>query len=141
MAESQVITKRRSPRRLFQRHVGVLYHGKFILSEARELGENGMMIEAVEEVQTDDQLVVTFAVPGERLISTLGVVRYNIDLDGKRAFGLQFVQMDISYKRLIRRYVAEKSEAEASMEAKKKHKTKTYAFSVDEKGRAKPTAI
>jgi hypothetical protein len=141
MSETKMISKRRSPRRLFERRVGLLHRGVYCVVDAIEIGEGGMMVRLVNDVKVDDEVVVTFAIPGKKLMSISGAVRYVIELGSGKAFGLQFKELEIPYKRIIRRYVAAKSEEEASSEKRRKHTPKTYAFSVDESGRAKPTAI
>ena len=137
------IAKRRSPRRRFERIVGFLRHGRYHVTEAIEIGEGGIMVIAPEPAATDDRVVLTFSVDGHELVSTRAEVRYEIELaeSGKKAYGLQFQNLDLSYKRYIRRYVSLKTlkEARAEQQKAKQKKTETIVFSVDEEGKAKPT--
>ena len=108
------ITRRKSPRRSFTRKVGVLKGGIFEISEARQIGEGGMLYVSPVKVPEGTQIVLTFVVPGRAHIVVRGEVRYNlVNKSGESCAGVQFVGLPFEQRRAIRHYVADKSEGEA----------------------------
>ena len=141
---TEYVSKRRSPRRRIDRVMGVLHKGSYYISRTVEIGEGGLMVQTNEHnVKVDDQIVITFSVEGHELVSCRAEVRYQIDMpdDGGVAFGVQFKNLDLSYKRYIRRYVSQKTleEANSDRERLKAKENTTYTYSKDREGKAKPT--
>ena len=107
---------RRSPRRAFRRPVGILCEGEYNVEQALQISEGGMLIEGDLDLAAQDGLVVTLILPGGGTVIALAQVAYVRKADQKnrvKAFGLQFVDLALPKKRLIRNYVAAKTEAEA----------------------------
>ena len=113
----EFVTKRRSPRRALERQVGILHRGSYHAGDSLEVGEGGMLIVSDHPMQVGDQLVVTFSIPGNLLVPTRALVRYEVK-NGEylHAYGLQFAELELNYLRIIRRFVAEKTQAEINLE-------------------------
>lgn len=136
----EFITKRRSPRRSYSRTVGVLHRGVYFATKSIEVGEGGMLVFSDHPMKEDDQIVLTFSIRGFPLVSTRASIRYEIKKEGRSAYGLQFKGLDLSYLRIIRRYVSQKTKEEALLD-KERQTPKTYSFASQENGKPKPTVV
>mgnify|MGYP003393141737 CR=1 FL=1 len=113
----EFITKRRSPRRTLERRVGILHRGSYHAGVSLEVGEGGMLFVSEHAMQVNDQIVVTFSIPGNLLVPTRALVRYEVkNGEHSHVYGLQFAELELHYLRIIRRFVAEKTQDEINRE-------------------------
>lgn len=114
---------RRTPRRPFQRAVGVLVGGHYEVLRARQLSEGGMSIFMgefgsrlrikVEEVNVGQKLCMTFLLPSGQILSLLGEVIYHDTESGSGLhLGVKFGTVPLQQRRLIRAYVSSKKVGE-----------------------------
>lgn len=114
---------RRTPRRPFQRPVGVLVGGHYEVLRARQLSEGGMSIFLgefgsrlrikVEEVKVGQKLCMTFLLPSGESLSLPGEVIYHDTESGPGLhLGVKFGTVPLHQRRLIRAYVSSKKAGE-----------------------------
>ena len=114
---------RRTPRRPFQRPVGVLVGGHYEVLRARQLSEGGMSLFLgefgsrlrikVEEVKVGQKLCVTFILPSGESLSLRGEVIYHDAETGPGLhLGVKFGTVPLHQRRLIRAYVSSKKAGE-----------------------------
>jgi hypothetical protein len=116
---NQVSDSRRSPRRTFQRPVGLLVQGRYAVAEAAQISEGGMLILSSSELALKDLIVVTLLLPdGGHAVARAEVLyrRKPTQPGGPAAFGLQFLNLPLMKKRIIRNYVAAKTQEEAEID-------------------------
>ena len=138
------LIKRKSPRRRLSRIAGVLHHGEFLTSQIVEIGEGGVFVSTSKALSSGDSVVVTFSVEGSPMVSARAEVRYEVEVPGtgRPGYGLQFMNLELGYKRLIRRYVSRKTIEEANADKEQENsQKKIHAFSFDQEGNAKPTVM
>ncbi len=115
---------RRTPRRPFQRPVGVLVGGHYEVLRARQLSEGGISIFLgefgsrlrikVEEVKVGQKLCVTFLLPSGDNLSLAGEVIYHDAESGPGLnIGIKFGTVPLHQRRLIRAYVSSKKAGES----------------------------
>lgn len=107
--------RRRVPRRAFHKRVGLLVNGIYMVSEASQLGEGGILIECPQQLEIGQKLVVTFKLPDTIQAVVRGIIRYKLDPKGEQkypCYGIEFVNLDFNLKREIRSFVASKSDYE-----------------------------
>lgn len=119
---SDVIPKgseaRRTPRRVYNRAIGVLYNGQYNITQGLQISEGGMLFRSNQPIPTKGQIVVSVVLPGGAVIVSRGEVIYErSDADGFRQFGVRFKDLPIQQRRVIRNYVTAKTQAEAEEEA------------------------
>jgi len=123
---------RRTPRRPFQRPVGVLSGGHYEVLRARQLSEGGMSIflgelgarlrMKVEEVQVGKSMSMTFILPSGDSISLRGEVIYHDTESGSGLhIGVKFGVVPMTQRRLIRSYVSSKRAGE-TVEGMREHR-------------------
>lgn len=109
--DREYIRRRRVPRRSFDRNVGLLIQGQFIISQGLQIGEGGMLIFSPIDLKEGQKIVLSFKLPGYELIVAMGTVRYLLPVDSKnpvQRYGVQFDGIDFNVKRQIRNFVASK---------------------------------
>lgn len=107
--------RRRVPRRAFNKRVGLLVNGVYMVSEATQLGEGGMLIICPQSLEVGQKLVVTFKLPDAAQAVVRGIIRYRLEPKGNAkypCYGVEFINLDFNLKREIRSFVASKSEQE-----------------------------
>ena len=86
---------------------------KRVSSVCREIGERGMLISSMGDLNEGDRVVVTFHIPEVLFALARGQVRYEIDANSSdnkvNKYGIEFVDVDFNTRRLIRYYVASKT--------------------------------
>lgn len=110
---------RRSPRRAFRRPAGLLSGGNYELIHALQISEGGMLVESRARLFAKAKVVVSLIIPGAGPVIARAEVIYIMQSEMGRAvpaFGLQFVDLALPERRLIRNYVAAKTEEEAESE-------------------------
>ncbi|MDZ4084021.1 MAG: PilZ domain-containing protein [Bdellovibrionales bacterium] len=114
---------RRTPRRPFQRPVGLLVGGHYEVLRARQLSEGGMSIflgefgsrlrMKVEEVQVGKPVSMSFILPSGESISLRGEVIYHDTESGAGLhIGVKFGVVPMAQRRMIRSYVSSKRAGE-----------------------------
>lgn len=107
--------RRRVPRRAFNKRVGLLVNGVYMVSESTQLGEGGMLIVCPQNLEIGQKLVVTFKLPDAVQAVVRGIIRYKLEPKGDvkyPCYGIEFVNLDFNLKREIRSFVASKSQYE-----------------------------
>ncbi len=106
----ETLFRRRYPRRTYQRKVGVLAAGHFLVCEAGELGEGGLSIISEFVFSVGSEALINFQIPGGAFISLRAKVR-TIKKDQKSVLhGLAFVDVPFQQRRQIRAFVSERVE-------------------------------
>jgi hypothetical protein len=116
---NNVTDSRRSPRRTFQRPIGLLVQGEYTLAEAAQISEGGMLILSEYELALKDLIVVTLLLPdGGHAVARAEILyrRKPTEPGGPAAFGLQFLNLPLMKRRIIRNYVAAKTQEEAEID-------------------------
>lgn len=101
-------SRRRVPRRIYKKPIGLLYKGAYQVGLSHEIGEGGMLIESETELKVEDLVLITFHVPGILNTTCRAEVRYKSPSE-ERLYGVEFLNLDFDVKRLIRKYVAQRS--------------------------------
>lgn len=112
----KLIRRRRVPRRDFLGRVGILVDGQYQMSRALQIGEGGMLLYSTSPLSVNQQLVVTFRVPGHNPDVVRAVVRYVMAPQAgmRERYGVEFTNLDFKVKRDIRNYVATQSRAKTN---------------------------
>lgn len=139
------LKKRKSPRRSLSRSVGVLHRGSYFVGVSFEVGEGGMMVCTPQDLSVADCVILTFSIVGRPLVSVKAKVCYELaerKMGETRFYGFQFLNLDMSYRKVVRRYVANKTLEEAKIEKDQLKEEKTYTFAADQDtGEIKPTVV
>lgn len=117
-AKKGTVIKRRFPRRKFTQKIGLLFKGKYSVTESVQIGEGGMMILSPHKHVEGDQVVISFLVPGRAFVIVRAQVQYKIDdtKAGKIYYGMKFLNITFDHRRKLRDFIAAKSEKEAVQE-------------------------
>ncbi len=120
MAEKKTddISKRKFPRRRSVQKIGILYKGRYQMSESNQIGEGGMLIRSPFALQELDHIVVSFMVPGSVFIIARSQVQYVMSTSDRSEvlYGLKFTNIAFDQRRKLRDFIAAKTEAEAIAE-------------------------
>ena len=103
------ITKRKYPRRTYECLVGVLSKGQYLIGNSFEIGEMGMLIGSEHELSENDRIVLSFHVDNNLASVIQGTIKYHSNKDGVDKYGVQFNDSNFSVRRIIRRYVSERT--------------------------------
>lgn len=106
--------RRKAPRRPYDSHVGVLYHGKMSFVPCRQVGEGGALISQLSgpiTIQEGDSIVITIFFPLIGGIVTTAECVY-ISEDGD--LGLSFKDLSMDFKIKLREYVSRRKLIEAA---------------------------
>ncbi len=107
--------KRKFPRRKFNGYIGVLYRGKYKLTNSAVLGEGGLAFYLESKINIGSLIVVTFKIPGHNLVSIRGEVRnskHETKISNLYFHGIQFFKIPIEDRRKIRSYVSARLQTE-----------------------------
>ncbi len=110
--DSDYTSQRKYPRKIFKKPVAYLCHGKSAVVIGLEIGEGGLSFESDEQLQTEQNIVVNFFVPGGDFFSLQTTIKSAFekqDQSNKMIYGVHFNNMNLSLKRQIRAYVARMS--------------------------------
>lgn len=120
MAE-EMKERRRFPRRLFKRVVGILSQGNYLIGSGVEIGEGGMMFSVPQEIDEDRQVLVSFRIPNHGFVVIKAQVKNTRHQANDFRYGVKFEGLDFQNRRRIRDYIAAKTEAEALIEMQVGH--------------------
>lgn len=108
---------RRSPRRVFNRAIGLLRDGVYELGEAIQISESGLSFVIEARLQVEDQCVVTLVIPGGGCLVLRGsVITERPKIGRMNSYGIEFLALDLHQRRMIRSYVSAKTQAESELE-------------------------
>lgn len=98
--------RRQFPRRDFFQGVGVLYRGEYLIAKGVEIGEGGISFQLGFVLDLNQQLVVTFRLPGYRFLSLRVEVKNSKKTAGEMQYGCAYVDVSFEVRRKIRSFVA-----------------------------------
>ena len=106
--------KRKFPRRRFQRAMGLLFGGDYLVSTGAEIGEGGLAITVPHEFAMGAKAVISFQIPGGSFICVQVELRNSQKNKSTGLFtlGCVFRNLKFDHKREIRSYVSARSELE-----------------------------
>lgn len=101
------LQNRKFPRRAFVKPVGVLLQGKYIITTTSQIGEGGINFDSDYALLPDQEVVVTFQVPGAGFLCLRTVIK-NIKpiQNGLNNYGGSFTDISVDNKRLLRGYIS-----------------------------------
>lgn len=120
------VDSHRTPRRVYQRTIGLLRHGQYRLVQAVQLSEGGLLFKASDEDSDDcsdeykenDNVVVNLILPHAGFVILRAVVVDELrEESGSKQYGVRFAALSLQQRRQIRNYVAAKTQEEAESEA------------------------
>ena len=76
---------RRTPRRVYQRPIGVLCRGQYQVLQALQLSEGGLLFQTEKKFATKDQTVLSLVMPGGGVIVARGELIYERAVPGSTA--------------------------------------------------------
>lgn len=106
--------RRKAPRRNFDGKVGALYKGKLTITQCAQLGEGGALIHSdpnLSAMQEGDKLVLTIFLVNIGSVIATGQCVYR---SSSEKIGLQFIDLDTRYKKLIREFVSRRKAKEVA---------------------------
>jgi len=105
------VKQRKFPRRQFLQKVGVLKSGKYYLIESRQLGEGGLSLASSEMFSKEETVILNFRIPKGNYVSVKADVKNILDSDlaSDRIVGFFFKDLDLSSRRQIRLFVAQRN--------------------------------
>ena len=105
--------RRRFPRRQFNEPLGLLVRGKYFLVEGVEVGEGGMAFACDMALDKGQKVVLSFFVPRQSFVSVTSEIIYLNPTPQRKGFityGIKYVNLDFDSQRMIRDYIADKSD-------------------------------
>jgi hypothetical protein len=110
MADLAGIEKRKYPRRLFEAKVGVMIQGNYFIESSFELGEKGLLFETSVALKNQENMVISFVIPGGYVVMTRAQVRYQIKKGDVAKVGVEFTNITFEDRRKVRDYIAQRKE-------------------------------
>ncbi len=111
------IDSRRSPRRAFNRAIGILKNGDYEMAQAIQISEGGLSFVVPTIYRPGERVVVTLVFPGASCLVLRGsVVNERARVGRMYSYGIEFLTLELHQRRVIRSYVSAKTEAEADVE-------------------------
>jgi len=118
MVNQSGVESRRTPRRVYQRPIGILCQGAYFLAQAHQLSEGGLLFSSDRIFTAGDLIVISLVMPDGGSVVVRAEVIY--ERPGKRGsppqYGVRFQSLHIPQRRQIRNYVAAKTQKEAEAE-------------------------
>src|SRR5690606_32380109 len=104
--------RRRFPRRLFRRGVGVLSGGRYFLAQGGEISEGGMSFRSDEKLKVGALVVLSFQIPDGQFVSVRAEIRNQDQKGNEIGYGCAFENIAFERKREIRHFVTNRPESE-----------------------------
>ncbi|PWU18573.1 MAG: hypothetical protein C5B49_07005 [Bdellovibrio sp.] len=105
--------RRRFPRRIFRRGIGVLSAGKYFIATGCEIGEGGVSFTTDTSIRIGGLVVLSFQIPDGQFISVRAEVRNEAkNNEGHLNYGTAFETVSFERKREIRNFVTNRPESE-----------------------------
>lgn len=111
-AEATKVSRRRFPRRLFRRGIGVLSGGRYFLAQGAEIGEGGISFRTTENLRLGALVVVSFQIPDGQFVSVRAEIRNEETITADILYGCAFENITFERKREIRNFVTNRPETE-----------------------------
>lgn len=112
--DSDALHSRRFPRRTYTGPLGIMHRAQYHMAQVAELGEGGMLFVSGVSMESGHRVALSFFIPEKGYIGVLGEIVYVKKNDGGlHHFGIKFVDLEFTHKRMIREYIALKTAAEA----------------------------
>jgi c-di-GMP-binding flagellar brake protein YcgR len=105
---------RRFPRKEYQRKVGMLFAGSYIVVDAIEISEGGISFMSEFTFTTNRECVLTLQIPKGDFISIRAVIKHMTKMGSHMSVGVSFVDLAFSNKRQIRNFVADRERGKIS---------------------------
>lgn len=111
----QAAKQRKFPRRQFEQKIGVLKSGKYFLIESRQLGEGGLSLVSPESFEKEETVILNFKIPKGNYVSVKAEVKNVFDTESSKdlstgkVVGFYFKDLDLSSRRQIRLFVAQRN--------------------------------
>ncbi len=112
---NSMASKRRTPRRLFQRPLGVLVRGHYMVVAAKQLSEGGLLFEIprtsehLDDLRVGTALALSILLPvGAGLVLRGRVIYHAEEKSDVIGVGVKFDEILLNQRRLIRNYVSSK---------------------------------
>lgn len=102
--------RRRFPRRTYQRKIGVLSAGQFIICEAGELSEGGLSFRSEYVFNVNKELLINFQIPGGEFAFLRAIVKSTMKQNELVLHNLSFVDVPFQHRRQIRSFISERDE-------------------------------
>lgn len=117
-AEEFIYNRRKYPRRRFLHKVALLIEGQYLILPSLEISEGGILALTDAPYNFQKQIVLTIFLPENLPQAIRSEIRYSHpEADtGKYKTGIQFLNLEFSFKKKIREFVSAKSEKEALSE-------------------------
>ena len=110
---NEATAARKLPRRGFARALGCLCHGQYAVGRGVEIGEGGISFVLTREIPEQQEVVLSFQVPGGSFISVRAeLIRLKTKKPGEFVLVCLFKNLKFVHKREIRTYVSARSEHE-----------------------------
>lgn len=106
--------RRKYPRKDFNKGVGFLYNGEYMVLEGSEMGEGGISFYSHRLFPIGEEAVLNFQIPGGSFIAVRVEVRHTSTVVQSEKFmvGCLFMNLKFEHKREIRSYVSSQMEKE-----------------------------
>lgn len=108
----------RSPRRVFDRPVGLLFKGCYFVCRGLQVSEGGMLIGIDLALSAGDLVLLSLLLPssGGTVVRAEILYRHALSQSGLPEFGLKFLNITVLARRSVRNYVSAKTLDEAELE-------------------------
>lgn len=127
MSAKPGVESRRTPRRVYQRPVGLLIDGGYSLVSALQLSEGGTLFVSGSKLKLNSPIVVSLVLPGTGCVVARGELIYERPHpSGGFQYGVRFSELQRPQRRLIRNYVAAKTQEEAEVEAQEQPQQRAH---------------
>lgn len=104
--------RRQYPRRDYNRKIGVLCGGHYIICDGSELGEGGLSFTSEFVFDIGSLIVVNFQIPSGDFISLRAEVKSHIKRNNQIIHGIAFLNIQFFNKRQIRSFVSKREDIE-----------------------------
>lgn len=110
--QDQGYFRRKFPRRILKKKVGVLLQGHYLVCESGEIGEGGMALHSDMVFAEGQSMVVSFQIPMGDFVSLRAEVKSIRKGKNECVHGLNFSNITFSHKRQIRSFVSSRTAGE-----------------------------
>ena len=116
-----VLGNKRRPRRLLSAPLGCLALGEYTMESTVEIGEGGLMMKTLRRFANGSRILLNFYIPGgEILVVPANIVWCRTNEEERiNYYGVEFRELDFALNRILRTYIAAKSQDELMREKDK----------------------
>jgi len=109
-AGKDTLVRRRFPRRAYQRKIGVLSAGQFIICEAGEVSEGGLSFRSEFVFDVNKEILISFQIPGGAFAFLRAIVKSTMKQEDLVLHNLSFVDVPFQHRRQIRSFISERDD-------------------------------